>query len=167
MLKLPERRGTRPATSPGTPHRQLDQTPAKELYAELAMRFEALPEVDKGPSEVSVPGARALFLQGCPACNRRYGFIRGREFAHLHPPGDGSFHMALAPDDLQCVLAQGWGELHPWAPAGRVLPNVAMVYAPRDAGEMELALQIVAASLRNARAQQEPSLEGTPSWRST
>lgn len=151
MLELAARRGARPATSSGIPHRQLDQNPGPPLYALLSRHWRALPGTEHGPSGISVPGASALFLPHCPVCNERYGFIRGREFAHLHPQDDGSFHMALAPDDLQRVLADGWGELHPWVPSGRVLPNVAMVFAPRDESEMHIVLDIAAASLRNAR----------------
>lgn len=152
MLELPARRGVRPATSSGIPHRQLDQNPDPALYALVSRRWTTLPGAEHGPSGISVPGASALFLPRCPVCNERYGFIQGREFAHLHPADDGSFHMALAPDDLQRVLANGWGELHPWVPSGRVLPNVAMVFAPRDESEMQIVLAIGEASLRNARS---------------
>lgn len=151
MLDLPTRTGSRPLTSSGIPHRQLDQNPDLALYSLVAGRWSMLPGTTHGPSGISVPGASALFLPECPVCNERYGFIQAREFAHLHPADDGSFHMALAPDDLQCVLARGWGELHPWVPSGRVLPNVAMVFAPRDETEVHVVLDIAAASLRNAR----------------
>lgn len=150
MIELPQRQGARPRTSAGIPHRQLDQNPAPALYASVAARWAALPDAVHGPSGISVPGARALFLPQGPACNHRYGFMHGREFAHLHPQEDGSFHMVLAPDDLQWVLAQGWGELHPWVPSGRVLPNVTMVFAPRDAREAQIVLDIALASMRNA-----------------
>jgi hypothetical protein len=160
MIELPQRAGPRPRTSAGIPHRQLDQNPAPSLYAMVAARWSALPDAVYGPSGISVPGARALFLPPCPACNERYGFMHGREFAHLHPPEDGSFHMVLAPDDLQSVLARGWGELHPWVPSGRVLPNVAMVFAPRDAHEAQVVLQIAAASMRNASCVQLPPMKG-------
>ncbi len=58
--------------------------------------------------------------------------------------------MTLAPDDLQRVLARGWGELHPWVPSGQVLPNVTMVFKPRSQVELGIVLDIAAASLRNA-----------------
>ncbi len=151
MLDLLQRTGPRPQTSEGIPHRQLDQNPDPSVFALVAARWADMPGTVQGPSGVSVPGASALFLPQCPECNDRYGFIQGREFAHLHPADDGSFHMALAPDDLQSVLARGWGELHPWAPLGRVLPNVAMVFAPRDQREAQIVLDIAAASMRNAR----------------
>ena len=78
----------------------------------------------------------------------------------MHPAGDGSFHMALAPDDLQRVLARGWGELHPWVASGRVLPNVAMVFAPRDEREVQLVLEITAASMQNACGGHLPPTKG-------
>ena len=163
MLELLQRAGPRPQTSEGIPHRQLDQNPDPSVYALVATRWGDMPGTVQGPSGVSVPGARALFLLPCDVCNERYGFMHGREFAHLHPAGDGSFHMALAPDDLQCVLARGWGELHPWVPSGRVLPNVAMVFAPRDELEAQLVLDIAAASMRNAGSPPLPIVKGTAS----
>lgn len=150
MLHLPERAGPRPNTSTELPHRQLDQNAPAAVHELLAQRMSTL-HCEHGPSLVSVPGARALFLSGCSACNERFGFIRGREFAHLHPPGDGSLHMALSPDDVQEVLAKGWGEFHPWVHLGRVLPNVLMVYAPRNVPEVEVVASIVDASMANAR----------------
>ena len=163
MLDLLQRTGPRPQTSEGIPHRQLDQTPGSSVYALVEARWSDMPGTVQGPSGVSVPGARALFLPQCAVCNDRYGFIHGREFAHLHPADDGSFHMALAPDDLQCVLARGWGELHPWVASGRVLPNVAMVFAPRDEREAQLVLDIAAASMRNASGGIVPSAKATAS----
>ncbi len=163
MLELLQRAGQRPRTSEDIPHRQLDQSPNPSVYSLVAARWGDMPGTVQGPSGISVPGARALFLPQCAVCNERYGFIHGREFAHLHPAADGSFHMALAPDDLQCVLARGWGELHPWAFIGRVLPNVALVFAPRDEREIELVLDIAAASMRNARSGLISSAKGTAS----
>lgn len=163
MLELFQRTGPRPLTSEGIPHQQLDQNPDPSVYALVEAGWADIPGTVQGPSGVSVPGASALFLPQCPACNDRYGFIHGREFAHLHPARDGSFHMALAPDDLQCVLARGWGELHPWVPSGRVLPNVAMVFAPRDKREVQLVLEITAASMHNACRGHLPITKGNAS----
>jgi hypothetical protein len=157
-LSLADRPGARPMTSQGIPHRQIDQTPEPALYARLVERFLALPGTTAGDSLVSVPGARALFLPACGRCNTRFGFMRGREFAHVHPADDGSFHMVLAPDDVATVLLHGWGELHPLVPSGRILPTAVMVYAPRDDAEIDTVLTIVAASLSNARTPCGPVL---------
>jgi hypothetical protein len=150
MLHLPDRTGPRPTASSSLPHRQLNQNPPAAIYESLAKRIAEM-DCEHGPSLVSVPGAQALFLSTCRNCNERFGFIRGREFAHLHPAEDGSLHLALTPDDLQDVLVKGWGEFHPWVHQGRVLPNVVMVYAPRSAAEVDLIMSIVAASMDNAR----------------
>jgi hypothetical protein len=150
-LSLPDRSGPRPRTSEGIPHQQLDQIPSSEVYEAFVARFTRLPGTETGPSLVSVPGARALFLSECDGCNARSGFMRGREMAHVHPPSDGSMHVVLAPDDCATVLARGWGELHPYALSGRVLPTLAMVYAPRDEAEVDIALRIAGAALANAR----------------
>ncbi|WP_418315796.1 phospholipase [Piscinibacter sakaiensis] len=151
MLKLPERRGKRPRTHIGLPHCQLEQNAPPALFERLAERLLATPDTEFGPSLVSVPGARAMFVPACRRCNTRFGFIRGREYAHLHPPEDGSMHLVLAPDDMAELLLRGWGEPHPLVGSGRILPTVAMVYAPRDEVELETICLIADASSANAR----------------
>lgn len=147
-LSLSPRSGARPKTYYAIPHHQLDQTPEPGLYTSLVERFLALPNTTNGPSLISVPGARALFLCDGP-CNER-AFLRGREFAHVHPPEDGSFHMVLSPEDCEHVLATGWGELHPLAARGQIEKTTVMVYAPRDEAEVETVLAITGAAQRFA-----------------
>jgi Family of unknown function (DUF5519) len=149
-LELTRRRRGRPATHYAMPHQQLDQTPSPEIYAKLLERLVAVPETTNGPSLVSVPGAHALFLASSGPCNEQ-AFLRGREFAHLHPSHDGSLHVVLSPDDCSAVVAAEWGELHPLAASGQAPPGLTMVYAPGDEAEIEIVLAIVSASLRFAR----------------
>jgi hypothetical protein len=150
MLTLPERSGPRPRTRDGIPHQQLEQTPSDALYHRLVERFLQTSETSHGPSLISVPGAVALFLD-CDGADDCSAFLRGTEFAHVHPASDGSFHMVLSQPDSDHVVERGWGELHPWARSGRIQPTVTMVYAPRDDDEIEIVLSIVDASKRNAR----------------
>lgn len=119
---ITRRRGSVPTTRYAIPHQQLDQNPPRAIYEALFERFIAIPDTTNGPSLISVPGARALFLTCEAPCNER-AFLRGREFAHLHPPEDGSFHMILSPEDCDLVLASGWGELHPLAATRQFHPT--------------------------------------------
>jgi hypothetical protein len=77
-------------------------------------------------------------------------FLIGREFAHVHPPYDGSMHMMLPPEAVDEVLAKGWGEPHPMARRGLIPPTAVMVYAPRDAAEVEAILHMIGVSYRFA-----------------
>ncbi len=147
-LSLSPRSGPRPKTHYAIPHHQLEQTPPPQLYASLVERFLALPNTTNGPSLVSVPGARALFLGDGP-CNED-ACLRGREFAHVHPPEDGSLHMILSPEDCEHVLATGWAELHPLAARGEIQKTTVLVYAPRDEAEIETVLAITRAAQRFA-----------------
>ncbi len=148
-LQLEPRRGERPRTTTEIPHRQLDDTPSPELYARLVARFVALPGTTTGPSLISVPGARALFVPEDAPCNAHACF-RGREFAHVHPASDGSFHMMLSEADCREVLERGWGELHPLAVTGAIAKTATLVYAPRDDEEIATVLAIAEAALRHA-----------------
>ena len=101
--ELEPRRGdppltTRPNREQPFPHQQLTQTAPIELQQELFARVLTLPGLSTGDSCVSVPGARAFILDLAVAAGPAAAFLCETEFAHLHPPGDGSLHIALPPD---------------------------------------------------------------------
>ena len=150
---LPPRRGPPPATTSTNPHTQLDQRPPPRVIAALAENLFALPGVAEKPSAISVPGARALWLEPGDAHGPREAFLIGREFAHLHPLPDGSLHVALPPSVVEDAIAQGWAEVHPVARMGLIPANVVMLYAPRDDAEAAVALALVREALAFARGQ--------------
>lgn len=150
-MPLLERSGPRPSTTTTNPHTQLDQRPTTAMNEALAAALFALPGVLEQPSAISVPCARALQLEPADALGPREAFLIGREFAHLHPLPDGSLHVALPPDVASEAIARGWAEVHPVARMGLIPENVVMVYAPRDAGEIETVLDLVRSALAFAR----------------
>jgi len=95
MLTLPTRSGDKPKTNYGLPHEQLDQNPPSEIYLALKDRAFDFPFVERRPSIISVPGAEALWPQEEDGHGCAEAFMRGNEFAHVHPPYDGSMHMML------------------------------------------------------------------------
>jgi Family of unknown function (DUF5519) len=139
------RPGPRPRTTPTNPHSQLTQNAPSHLQERLFAFAGSLDGVVVGPSAVSVPGARAFHL---PASSHgaRQAFMVGREFAHLHPPSDGSLHMALPPDVVDGVIANGWAERHPLAGRHGLPANIVMVYGPRDDEELAVVEDLVRAS---------------------
>lgn len=143
---LAERQGPRPATSPVIPHRQLDQNAPANLQEALWEYMRNLPRVETGPSLISVPGARATFVaDGCelgPAC----ACMIGREFAHIHPPSDGSLHVTLPNGLREEAIAKGWAEPHPLAGTDKAPETVVMLYGPRDAAEFAVIWSLVEAS---------------------
>ena len=150
MIDLPLRTGAKPKTTSTNPHQQQSQNPPPEVYELLLRKAFEFPHVERRPSAISVPGAQALWLSGEVASARPEAFLIGREFAHVHPPYDGSMHMMLAPEAVDEVLAKGWGEPHPMARRGLIPPTAVMVYAPRDVAEVETVLQVIGASYRFA-----------------
>ncbi len=151
MLSLPYRQGTKPKTNYGLPHQQLDQIPPPGIYAKLKERAYDFPFVERRPSVISVPGAEALWLleEGGHGCAE--AFMKGNEFAHVHPPHDGSMHMMLPEDEVPGLLEKGWAEHHPLVPQGRAPPTLVMVFGPRDAGEIEVILKLIDTSYKFAR----------------
>jgi hypothetical protein len=148
---LPTRAGSRPATSTGMPHRQLDQQPADP--GALAERvFGHLPAgVHEAPSAISVPGARALVLDDEVPPGPPEAFLVGREFAHLHPAPDHSLHLTLPVAVVREAVAAGWAEPHPAVAAGAAPPTAVLVYAPRDAHEVDVVVDLLEQSHRFAR----------------
>ncbi len=133
------------------PHQQLDQNAPAELQEELFERCRALPGVVVGRSHVSVPGARAFHLDPDLAGGSPDAFMRGTEFAHLHPAYDGSLHLALPEDLARAVIGAGWGEHHPLVEQGVMPATQLMVYGPRDREELEVVWGIVEQSYAFAR----------------
>ena len=74
----------------------------------------------------------------------------GREFAHIHPMPDGSLHVALPPEVAQEAIGKGWAEQHPVARMGYIPQNVVMIYAPRNAQEIEVVAGLVVEAYRYA-----------------
>lgn len=160
-FRLPIRRGPRPATTPGLPHKQIDQQPMDEsIRRRLAERVFALPGVSEGPSGISVPGARALLLDRATAAGPGEAFFVGGEFAHLHPGEDHSLHVCLPQDLAVAACEAAWGEPHSLVASGTVPSTYVMVYAPRDEDELEVVASLVEAAHRFATGgTAEPSRE--------
>ena len=150
--RLPRRAGPKPKTTPTNPHTQLDQIAPVKMQQALAARIFAFDCVEEQPSPISVPGARALML--CTDCQAgpRDAFMMGREFAHLHPPYDGSLHAALPPDLAKEAIEMGWAEIHPIA-AQMGTHNIVMIFGPRDEDELETVYGLIRASRNYAHAE--------------
>jgi luciferase-like monooxygenase len=155
ITDLPQRRGVRPTTTSSFPHSQLDQQPDDpRVHDDLIRRAFALDGVLERESLISVPGARALFLDDDVPAGPDAAFMRGREFAHFHPAPDWSLHVALPDATADLAIECGWAELHLIARTEQLPGSVVMVYAPRDSAEAETVLTLLRAA-RNFAARVE------------
>ncbi len=151
MRTLPTRSGDKPKTNYALPHEQLDQNPPSEIYQALKDRAFDFPFVERRPSIISVAGAEALWLQEEGGHGCAEAFMRGNEFAHVHPPYDGSMHMMLPEDLVSEVLEQGWGESHPLVPTGQAPQTLVMIFGPRNKMDLEVIMSLIGESYRFAR----------------
>ena len=141
IVNLPARSGPPPAVRrpsierPG-PHQQLTQNAPRELQEALFALGRSLPGVAAGRSLVSLPGARAFFLDPSLANGPDAAFQAGTEFAHIHAPFDGSLHVTLPEAVARAVVARGWGEPHP-------VQKGLLIYGPRDEQELAVAWQLL------------------------
>ena len=137
---LPRRVGPRPPTMQGMPHTQIGVRPVPEVNAELFRRCFSLPGVVNRPTIVSVPGARALWLDDSVTHIRPGLIVAGREFTHIHP--DGSMHLTLPPERARAAIDAGWAEPHPIA-RQMGLEGMVLVYTPRTFDELEVLWNLV------------------------
>jgi Family of unknown function (DUF5519) len=141
---LPARSGPPPETIGPRPHAQVSQTSPPALQRELAARALELAGVDGADSLVSVPGALAFVLDEEAAGGPPEAFQAEREFAHLHPPEDGSLHMTLPPEIAEEAFEKGWGEPHPYS-------GTPLIFGPRDERELEVVWRLLRASYEYAK----------------
>lgn len=138
--RLPKREGPRPLTNKSMPHSQIGVRPVSAVNEALFRRCFSLPDVRNEPTVISVPGARALWLEENLPLAHPEVIARGREFAHIHP--DGSLHVALPPERAQEAIEAGWAEPHPIA-AYMGWEGMVMLYTPRDMAELDIIFQLV------------------------
>ena len=137
-VPVPKRSGFRPLTNKKMPHSQIGMKPVPNVNAELFRRVFALPNVTNMPTVISVPGARALWLdESLPLAQT---VMAGREFAHIHP--DGSLHTSLSPERGGQAIEAGWAEPHPMA---FYMGNqgLVMLYTPRTMEELDVIFQLI------------------------
>jgi hypothetical protein len=157
MLTLPPRSGPRPRTTLTNPHQQMDQHGPAEWGDRLVSEVGSWPGVLVAPSAISVPGSRAFWLKPTDALGPESAFMTGTEFAHVHPPYDGSLHLTLPEEIATRIQTLGWGELHPLALQGLLPKTITMIYAPRDASECGHVLSILQICHRFATGTKEIS----------
>ena len=151
-LTIPSRQGARPRTTPRNPHTQLEQIAPVELQDALAAYALSLPGVRPGPSQVSVPGSVAFYLDE-PINPPMMPALFVGEWGHIHPHYDGSLHLNLPQEVADPLVEAGWVEYHSLVALGMLPPLVVMLYGPRDQDELRVAKAIVEESyLRNGGA---------------
>lgn len=147
---FPRREGGRPQTTEWEPHQQVNQHADPEIWDELYRRCFALPNVKDVESLISVPGARALWLDESVEAGPKEAFIIEREFAHIHPKPDSSTHLHLPLEVAIYAISGGWAELHNVSWLGLAGAETVMLYAPRDAEELEIIWSLIEESYRFA-----------------
>jgi len=144
------RPGPAPRTSVVLPFRQVEQFPPLQIHQRLIDQCLALPGVLVRESRMASPAVLALYLADEACAGPPEAFIDQHEFCHLHPLPEGAIHLALPAQLLDLAVALGWAERHPIGALG-ILTTLALVYAPRNAAELEVVRGLVNYALRFAR----------------
>lgn len=154
-----KRAGERPLVpSYSVPQRQLTQTISVTHLGQLQSVFDAMVQAQSGRVQYKTSFYEkhndAITL--CrPDCGHAHGVISHGEVAHIHHV-DGSMHMVLSPSDAAKAIEAGWGELHGLAGfMGRLPVSYTFVYAPRNAQEMEVVRQLLAAAVAHMTEQRK------------
>jgi hypothetical protein len=146
-----QREGPRPRTTHHEPQQQIDQHADPAIWDELYRRCFALPDVVVRESLISIPGARALWLEEPVPKGEERAFIIEREFAHMHPRPDSSMHLQLPLELAVLAIGAGWAEPHTVVWIGLAPANTVMLYAPRTEEELVVIFGLVEESYRFAR----------------
>ena len=141
---LPERSGPRVQTSGTVPHVQIGVEPVPEVNDELYRRAFALPDVEKRPTIVSLPGADGMWLGEAAPLAHAAAIVSGREFAHIHP--DGSLHIPLPYERALEAAEKGWAERHPWADQNEGWDGLVMLFTPQSMEELDVTFQLIVES---------------------
>ena len=147
---LPVRAGVAPSVHPGPPQHQQEQHPEHEQWRAMRALVEQWPSADKAPTLRGVSGTLGLFLPKHRAASGEHAFLIGREFAHHHPD-DGGLHMTLPQAWRDAAISKGWGVPHTWAGRPTVSALTVLVYAPRDAAEIDTVKHLLHVSERFAQ----------------
>lgn len=139
--ELPVKDGPRRETTHAVPHIQVDAETVPELVAELQRRLYSIPGVQDRPSEISLPGAQALWLAEDVEVAHPEVFLVGREFAHIHP--DGSLHVWMPIDRAFELTEKKWGELHPFVGRVDFWDGMVMIYTPETPENLDVTVGLV------------------------
>ncbi|KAA8651958.1 uncharacterized protein ATNIH1004_000858 [Aspergillus tanneri] len=155
--RLAQRIGPRPTIAGIAPQRQITQRSDKLIYQALTTGIHHLVN---GNRDTLCAGTSCFEKHSTGIFCRRSTIAQQQqrsritcdgEVCHTHPI-DGSLHLTLHPADVKVILERGWGQRHPLAWADwwcwvRFVPSgFVMVYAPRDADELETVLEIIRAA---------------------
>lgn len=141
FIELPRREGTRPETTTGIPHVQIDVEAVPAVNDELIERVYSLPGVEDRISVVAP--WRGLWLNETVNVAIPQAVIGdSREFAHIH--ADGSLHLFLPPGRAIEAEQTGWAVLHPFA-LERIdgWDGFVMLYTPQTLEELDVTFQLI------------------------
>lgn len=136
---------SKPRVHHGMPHTQIGVTPPAGMMPKLADYCFSLPNVTEKPTGISVPGARALWLDESIHAAHPETMLVGREFAHIHP--DASLHLPLPEDLANQAIRLDWAEQHPVAAAVGV-PGMVLIFTPMNDTELEIVKRFILESYR-------------------
>ena len=115
--------------------------PLPALTKQLLERVATIPDVEIRETVMSLAGAKGFWVGDELPLARPEVFVRGREFAHVHP--DGSLHASLPPKLALEAIKAGWAIQHPWANQRPGWAGFVMLYTPQTAEELDVGCKLV------------------------
>ncbi|KAK4151559.1 hypothetical protein C8A00DRAFT_17047, partial [Chaetomidium leptoderma] len=163
ISSLPKRKGGRPTVNTVIPARQLDRKASPDMCCKVDRLVKSYQT--RHPKQLQIKMSSLEPDQLDALCwdieprsartthHRMQDEDWGGEIAHVHGP-DGSIHVVLHPEDVGTIIRGGWGERHPLCANDKrwfrflfhgileqrlpVPEGLAMIYAPRNAHELQV-----------------------------
>jgi hypothetical protein len=157
LSSLSPRPGPTPYVVGTAPHRQINQTSPEGALGYFTFRLSTFVSIHINCINSSATNTATTRSSSC-SCPHDMGLRTSGCNACCPHGSDGSAHVILHPADLETVIQNGWGELHPLANTGSYhapsgascyLPaTLTLIYAPRTYTEVSTVMTIVKAGAK-------------------
>jgi hypothetical protein len=134
---IPARKGTRPSTIRGPLHIQCDGGEDTKYFRRLISEVLAWPRIESTPPIVSSPDLISIHLKQAQGANGSLTTTVVKEFGKVYLEAP-TIYLTLPLVIAHWAILCGWGEPHYLASQGLMPAGTVLLYAPRDASELEV-----------------------------
>jgi hypothetical protein len=146
---IPTRKGKSPTTICGPIHIQCDGSEYLEYLRTLIGQVLTWPHVESTPPIAGSPDLISIHLKQAQGANRPVTTTGVKEFAKVYLEAP-TIYLTLPLVNAHWAILRGWGEPHYLASHGLMAAGTLLLYAPRDASEVEVCLFHFSGAYENA-----------------
>ena len=158
LASIPPRKGTRPSTVRGPLHIQCDASEYARYLRMLISEVLAWPHIGSTPPMVSSPDLISIHFKRAQGANSSPTAVK--EFAKIYLEAP-TIYLTLPLVSAHWAILRGWAEPHYLASHSLMAAGTVLLYAPRDASELEVCRFHFARAYEYAREALELKIRAT------